>query len=248
MPCASGRDAEMGGKCLADIRKPVAAAEAPSRDAGPEGQHGHVLARMVGTAPGRITAMIRRDDGDVTGPHHGPKARQPGIEGFQRGRIPGNIAAMAVQRIEVHEVGQGQRTRRGGRGCLQRRLHQCGIAVGLDLLAGAGMGEDVADLANRPHRPARLRQAVEQCRFGRHHRQVLAIAGAAEAAGRTDEGPRDDPADIVGIDETPRDAADRIETLETEMVFVGRDLEDAVGRGVADRPAGRGYARSPGAR
>ena len=101
------------------------------------------------------------------------------------------------------------------------------------------MGEDVADLADADHPPPGRDQPVEQRRLRRRHGVVAAVGGAAEIAARlADEGPRDHPADVERIDEPAGDLADLVEPLEAEGALMRGDLEDRVGRGVADRLAG----------
>src|SRR5260221_8935575 len=101
-------DAEVLRQGLADIREAVAAAERAWRDAGSEGEHRDVLAGMIGAAPTRIAAVIGTDDRDVAWPQRGAEHRQPGVEGGKCGGIAPDVAAMAVERVEVVEIGEDQ--------------------------------------------------------------------------------------------------------------------------------------------
>ena len=102
------------------------------------------------------------------------------------------------------------------------------------------MREDVADLADaddlaaarRPAgRAASARAAARRNRAGwrcaRKSRRALA-----------DEGPGDHPPDVQRIDQLAHDLAELIEPIEAEMRLVRGDLDDGIGRCVADRLAG----------
>src|SRR6185437_1558659 len=52
--------------------------------------------------------------------------------------------------------------------------------------------------------------------------------------GSPDERPRDDPADLQPVAELPGDAAELVEALEAERLFVRRDLKHRIGGRVAD--------------
>src|SRR5260370_8137789 len=94
---------------LADSGKAVAAAERTRRDRGPEGEHRNVLARMVGAVPGRIAAVIGGDDREIARAQRLAERRQPGIEALERPSIASRVAAMAVERVEIVEIGEDQR-------------------------------------------------------------------------------------------------------------------------------------------
>ncbi len=84
----------------------------------------------------------------------------------------------------------------------------------------------------------RLRQPVEDRRLRRRHGVVVPVGGALEGLRRlADERPRDHPADVERVAESPRDLADLVEPVEAEVRLVRRDLEDRIGRRVADRLA-----------
>ncbi len=121
---------------------------------------------------------------------------------------------------------------------LQRRVEQRGVAAGLDLLRDALVRIDVGDLADADHLPARRDELVEHRVRVRRRRQVAAVARAYIRV-RTvpDERTRNNAADLVLIDEFPRDVTKRIQPVEAERLFVRGDLEHAVGRGVEDRLA-----------
>src|SRR5581483_150382 len=84
----------------------------------------------------------------------------------------------------------------------------------------------------------RRRDLVEERRPVRRHGVVAAVRRAPESAGAADERPGDHPADIVGIGELAREAAERVEAVEAEGGLVRRDLQDAVGGGVEHGLAG----------
>src|SRR5690349_21017324 len=59
------RDAEPSGERLTDVGEGVAAAERARRDAGAEGEHRDVLARMVGAAIRGVAPVIGGDDREI---------------------------------------------------------------------------------------------------------------------------------------------------------------------------------------
>lgn len=73
-------------------------------------QDGHLLPCMIGAFPGWIAAVVGRDDEKVARSHQIEQLRQSRIERFERCRLTGNIASMAVFRIEVDEIGEQQAT------------------------------------------------------------------------------------------------------------------------------------------
>ena len=120
-----------------------------------------MLAGVVGAAPGGVVAVVGGDDDEVAVAQGGLDLRDAPVEGLERGRIAGNVAAVAEFAVEIDEIGEDE----AAVGQILQRLdggRQAGIvAVGLDLPARAAMGEDVADLADRDDGAAGLRQRVE---------------------------------------------------------------------------------------
>ena len=85
----------------------------------------------------------------------------------------------------------------------------------------------------------RADQPVEQRRSGGGTAKVAPVGRALEAGrGFADERPRDHPADIQRIDQFAHDLAKLVEPIEAEMRLMRGDLDDGIGRGVADRLAG----------
>jgi hypothetical protein len=68
--------------------------------------------------------------------------------------------------------------------------------------------------------------------------EVLAVFGALEGAGFSDERAGDDAADAQGVAQAAGDVAIAVEFGDGHDFLVGGDLEDAVGGGVADQRAG----------
>ncbi len=236
VPC---RDTEMMGYGFANIGEGRANADQPGPDTGTKGHDRHPLAGMVAAAPGRIAAVIGGQKRDIAGPHAAMHVGQPPVEGFQRCRIAGHVAAMAVIHVEIDEIGEHQVARCRLFDCLQRFFHDGMVAGGLDDTGDALMGENVADLADRMHPVTRLHHPVEQRRFRRKHGKIAPVACALEGGtGLADEGTRNDPSDIEGIDDPPHRLAERNQPVEAEMGFMRGYLEDAVGGRIADRLAG----------
>ena len=101
-------------------------------------------------------------------------------------------------------------------------------------------GEDIADLADRDDRAACARRPLQEIAVRRGNREILAMRSADEILrASADKRPSDDAPDVDGIAQSARNAAKFIEPFEPEGFFVRGDLEDRVGRGVAD-----GFPRS----
>jgi hypothetical protein len=104
----------------------------------------------------------------------------------------------------------------------------------------AAAGEDVADLADRHHLEARPLHRVEHRGRGGRDGEVLAVTRPApEGAGLAGEGAGDHARDeVLALQQFARRGAPGVERLERHLLDVRGDLEDAVGAGVDDRPAG----------
>src|SRR5262245_2082328 len=187
----------MPGDRLTDIGKTIAPADASRGGVRREGEDGHAFARVVAATPSRIAAVIGRDDQKIARLQPIERLRQLRIEGLKGGGIAPWIAAMAVEHVEIDEIGeQKPAVLESGHGG-ERRFEERLVAHRLDLAPGARMRIDVADLANRHHLTPSLREPVEQGRRRRRYRIILAVAGAREIARiRADKGPGDDAADI----------------------------------------------------
>ena len=109
---------------LADIRKCLPRTKWSRGDARAKSQHRHVFAGMVMTRPSRVTAMVRRRHHQITQAKKRVDFRQPRIELFQRCGVAGNIPAMAVEHVEIYEIGKYQCAIRGSGQRLQRGIKQ----------------------------------------------------------------------------------------------------------------------------
>ena len=92
---------------------------------------------------------------------------------------------MAEIGIEIDEVGHDEAAVGQRLHGFQRGAHQRFVARNLDFAARAGMGEDVADLADRDDSAARLGQTIEKRWRRRQHRIILAVGGAGEISWRS---------------------------------------------------------------
>ena len=99
------RNVPMAGQGLADIGEALAHPQLRRANSRTERQHRHILARMIRAGPGWIAAMVRRDDRQISGAQQGLEARQHGVEGLERGSVAGDIAAVAIERVEIDEIG-----------------------------------------------------------------------------------------------------------------------------------------------
>jgi hypothetical protein len=203
------------------------------------GQDRHALAGVVGARPGRIVAVIGGEDREVAGSQTRQEVARLGVEGLERARIAGHVARMAVIAVELDEVAKGQGTRLSLARQPAKMFQKVVVRSALVHRADAAMGEDVVDLAHRMHHPPRGRGPVHQRGLGRRDGVVAPVAGPGETRfGAAQERPRDRPSDAAGVQEGREPFAERVEPVEPERLFMRGDLDDAVGRGVADGPAG----------
>ena len=110
---------------------------------------------------------------------------------------------------------------------LEQQIDVAVVALALALVAGVAMGEDVADLADRDDRAARLRGALQaDCRPAAGWRNPCGSACGrnpsrfAPTNGRAMTRPM-----FERIAEAARDAAEIVEPLEPERLLVRGDLE-----------------------
>jgi len=165
--------------------------------------------------------------------------REARVEGGQRGAVARRIAPVTVGGVEVHQVGEDEalaalaQRRQGG-------VHALLVRAGLAHLVDARAVVDVADLADRQDRPARLLQGVQD-RAGRVDREVAPLAVQPfEGARLPLERSGDHARHGVGApQQLACGLAPGVERLERDDVHVRGDLEDAVGAGVDDRLSAR---------
>jgi hypothetical protein len=69
---------------------------------------GHPLARVVGAGPCGIVAVIGGEQHQVVGAQRGEDRADFGVEPFEVARIARHVAAVAVEAVELDEIGEGQ--------------------------------------------------------------------------------------------------------------------------------------------
>src|SRR5947209_768336 len=94
---------------FANIRKAIAPPDAAA-PAIAQSEDGNLLARVIGTAPGRIAAVVRRNHEEVVIVEPLTKFGQPAVELLKRERVPSGVAPVAVNRVEVDKIGEQQTT------------------------------------------------------------------------------------------------------------------------------------------
>jgi hypothetical protein len=98
----------MAGHGLAHVGEAATVTEIARQDPGTEPQHRHDLAGVVSAGPGRVAAVVGRDQREVAGAQPRAEFRKSRVEGLQRRRIARYVAPMAKQRVEVDEVGEDE--------------------------------------------------------------------------------------------------------------------------------------------
>src|ERR1043165_7101981 len=88
-----------------DSREGVALADRSTRTRIPR-QYRDLLARVIGSLPGRIATMVGGDHEQVVRLHAVQKAGNPAVELLERERVTGGVAPMSVERVEIDEIGE----------------------------------------------------------------------------------------------------------------------------------------------
>ena len=180
--------------------------------------------------------MVGGDDQYIVRRHHVQKLRQSRIEVLERRRIPGHIAAVPVEHVEVDEVREYDRSIRRFLQRVQRCIEQGGVAARFDFFRNSMMCIYVGDLANADDFTTGFDELVQHGRLVWWRCQVTAVTGANIGL-RTvaDKWPRDYASDVVVIDKLTGYVAKVVQPLQPERFFVGRNLEHTVGGRVNDR-------------
>ena len=143
--------AEVAGDGLSDVGERVARADRAGRNARAEGDDRHMLARVIAAGPGRIAAVVGREDDEIAWLQLGLQFGQAPVERFERRGIARHVAAMAVEHVEIDEVREQDAAVGRAVELLQRFFEQRFVSVGAEALRDALLGEDVADLADADH-------------------------------------------------------------------------------------------------
>src|SRR3954452_21419929 len=94
---------------LSDVRETVPFSDAACIGVA-DGQNRDLLARVVGAAPSRIATVVRCDHHQIIILKPLVKLGEPAVELLKRKSVARGIAPMAVEGIEINEVGEQQST------------------------------------------------------------------------------------------------------------------------------------------
>src|SRR6185437_4699325 len=133
----------------ADVAETRASAKPPARDVRTERQHRHAFARVVAARPRRIAAVVAGDHHQIVLQQFVLELGQSFVEGFQRRGVTGEVAAVAVQAVEVDEVREQQAAIAQRARAVQHFIEHAVVAAALAFAAGGIVAEQVADLADR---------------------------------------------------------------------------------------------------
>jgi hypothetical protein len=104
-------DAEHVGQRLPEIRKGGARADVGARlDLPSVQEHRHVLSRMIGARRRRIVAVVGGNDEEIIVAQLRQHTGQARVEPLKVRGVAGGVVAMAVDRVEIHQVGEDQTT------------------------------------------------------------------------------------------------------------------------------------------
>src|SRR3954452_9733848 len=107
--CNRAGQTKMRDDRLSDVRETVPFSDA-ARIGVVDGQNRHLLARVVGAAPSRIATVVCRDHHKIIILKPLEQLAQPAVELLKRKSVAGGIAPMAVDGLEINEVGEQQST------------------------------------------------------------------------------------------------------------------------------------------
>src|SRR6266581_1239259 len=230
--------AKILGDGLAHVGQRVTNAEADGVPPSRAVRHNwYVFPRMIRRRPRGIgiAAMIGGDQQQVARRHGSQQRREKNIEFFQGPGKSLHVLPVPIEHVEIHEVRENEagvlRTE-----CRMQLLHAVGVVPGGDVALDAPAVVDVVNLADAEDRHFALDQYIHQHGVRRLNSVIVAALGAPEIPRRSSKGPRDDSADFVRSDEHfARDLAHAVKLADGNHVFVRRNLEYAVARGVNDR-------------
>ena len=176
-----------------------------------------MLSGVIGSFPGRIATVICTDDNQVVIVHFLEQLGQATVKILERFRISGRITAVPIEHVEIDEVGKHDRSVRRGLERLERGIEQSRITRCLDFLCYTFVSVDVRNLADADDFAPTLDELVQHGRCGRRCRQVFAVSGANEVIFvRANEGPCDDPADVIIVNEFASNVTELIKPVQAE--------------------------------
>src|SRR4051812_32837206 len=183
--------------------------------------------------------MIRCNDHDIVGLEPAQQLGKAGIECLEGRGVAGDVAPMAIDRVEVDEVGEQQTSVWQVIPAFQHAIEQCVIPIAPLVEAGSTMSKNIVNLSNRDDIAALGRGDIQNGRLRRRYRKIAPVRGSPEIlAPHTNEGPGDYTTDIEGIDQPAGDRADLVKPLQPKTLLMRGDLEHAIRRAVADRLSG----------
>ena len=127
-----------------------------------KGQDRDIFTGVIGAMPCRVAPVIRCDDRKILRAEQGVKCGQPPVEILKRSSISCCIPPMAEKYIKVDEIGNNETILGGCAGFSQKQIEQRVIVRRLEFAAGAVMGKDITNLANRDNGPAAFGVALQQ--------------------------------------------------------------------------------------
>src|SRR5467141_3663114 len=139
---------------------------------------------------------------------------------------------MPVEHVEIHKFRKNEASALVSEYHPQLP-HAIRVVLGRDVALDAPAVVDVVNLADAEDRHLALCQHIQQHGTRRLDRIIVAALGAPEISWRAGEGTRDDPADFVrSVEHFARDLAHAVKLRDGNHVFVRRNLEYAVARGI----------------
>lgn len=124
-------------------------------------ENGNVFTGVVRPGPGRVVAVVGRDDEKVPWVQDIQQFRQAAVEFLEGAAVARDIAAVSVEGIEVDEVGHHDAAITGAFQGREGFPPEGGVSTGPHFFRQAGVGIDIANFTNPDHRAALLAKTLQ---------------------------------------------------------------------------------------
>ena len=233
--------AEVFGDGLSHVGESLPGAEGDAAAAaGRVGDDGDVFAGVVGGGieVAWVAAVVGSDEEKIAGAEGVEEGAEEGVEFFERAGETFDVFAMAVEHVEVNEVGEDEAGGAFAESGVEF-VHAVGVVFRGDVVRDTAAVVDVVDFADAKDGGAAVGENVEKHGARRLDDVVVAALGAAEITGRAKKRSRDDAANAMrAVEQFAGDFAYTVQLGDGDDLFVSGDLEDAVAGGVDDGAAG----------
>ncbi len=204
----------------------------------PERHEWDVLARVIRAVERGVVAMVgTQHDQILVGIEYCKKGRDPVVEVNQSLGVTLRVTAVTEEHVEVDKVGHQKPALHAAKG-FQSESHSIDVSLTVNSLGDTLAVVDIGDLSDSHHRCFGILHQIKHRLSGRLHPEVLAVVGPFEVVGPSpNEGAGNDAPQVKRVQDVARDLADPVELIDRHDVFVRRNLEHRIARGVDDQLA-----------